>query len=110
VDGLKEINDTKGHLEGDKYLISLAKVLKKQSAKEGYFAARIGGDEFVLIVEGKTDEEIERCINAVREESGVKFSAGTFNDVPHGRQKSWDYLEFADMELYKEKKYKKRLR
>ena len=110
VDGLKEINDTKGHLEGDKYLISLAKVLKEQSEKEGYFAARIGGDEFVLIFEGRTDEEVDKCIAAIREESSVKFSAGTYNDIPHGRQKSWDYLEFADMELYKEKKYKKRSR
>ena len=110
VDGLKEINDTKGHLEGDKYLISLAGVLRKQSAKEDYFAARIGGDEFILIFEGRTDEEIEECIDAIREESDVKFSSGTYNDIPHGRQKSWDYLEFADMELYKEKKFKKRSR
>jgi|GEM_PF-5846929 len=110
VDGLKEINDSKGHLEGDKYLISLSEVLAKQSEKEDYFASRFGGDEFVLIFEDKEDKEISECIDAVRKESGVKFSAGLYNDIPHGRQKSWDYLEFADMELYKEKKYKKRER
>ena len=110
VDGLKEINDSKGHREGDRYLVSLADVLRNQSEKEEFFASRFGGDEFVLIFEERTDDEIEKCIDAVREASGVKFSAGIYNDIPHGRQKSWDFLEFADMELYKEKKFKKRAR
>ena len=108
VNGLKEINDNYGHESGN-YLISDASdAIRAAFPKDRVY--RIGGDEFVLIFEGRTDEEIDKCIAAIREESSVKFSAGTYNDIPHGRQKSWDYLEFADMELYKEKKYKKRSR
>ena len=108
VDGLKEINNTKGHLEGDEYLATLAEALGEEASKAGCFVSRFGGDEFVLIFEDKEDEEIEEFISRVKERSGVKFSSGIYNAVPYGKQKSWDFLELADMELYKEKKYKTR--
>ena len=48
MDNLKEINDTFGHLEGDKCLKAIAKSLS--AAFEFSFLARIGGDEFVAIL------------------------------------------------------------
>jgi diguanylate cyclase (GGDEF)-like protein/PAS domain S-box-containing protein len=48
LDGLKEINDTFGHLEGDQALIDIARIFK-ESFREPDILARIGGDEFVIL-------------------------------------------------------------
>lgn len=49
MDGLKYINDTFGHGEGDDALKRLANVMK-EVAQEGEVCARIGGDEFVMLL------------------------------------------------------------
>jgi diguanylate cyclase (GGDEF)-like protein/putative nucleotidyltransferase with HDIG domain len=55
IDGLKLINDSFGHLEGDKLLREFAARLKE--ACRGYdYVARMGGDEFVVTAPGLTPE------------------------------------------------------
>jgi len=51
LDGLKEINDVFGHAIGDKLLIEVAKRL--QASSRGGVVARLSGDEFGLIIDGK---------------------------------------------------------
>jgi diguanylate cyclase (GGDEF)-like protein len=48
LDGLKTINDTFGHQEGDRALAAAAAVLR-ESVREADIVARIGGDEFVVL-------------------------------------------------------------
>ena len=48
LDGLKRINDTFGHSEGDQALIETANVLR-ETFRESDIIARIGGDEFVVL-------------------------------------------------------------
>jgi diguanylate cyclase (GGDEF)-like protein/PAS domain S-box-containing protein len=48
IDGLKAINDTYGHKEGDRVLADLASILKK-TFRESDIVARMGGDEFVVL-------------------------------------------------------------
>lgn len=62
MDGLKLINDTYGHIEGDNALRTLAEILKKVSGPN-VVAARIGGDEFVLCIVAE-NEETPRQIQA----------------------------------------------
>jgi diguanylate cyclase (GGDEF)-like protein len=55
LDGLKQINDTYGHHEGDLALIDAATILKA-SFRESDILARVGGDEFAIIaVEAQTE-------------------------------------------------------
>src|SRR5882762_5039763 len=51
LDGLKEINDVFGHATGDKLLIEVARRL--QDSARGGVVARLSGDEFGLIIDGK---------------------------------------------------------
>ncbi len=58
IDGLKKINDSFGHLEGDKLLREFSTRLKE--ACRGYdYVARMGGDEFVITAPGLTAEAAE---------------------------------------------------
>ena len=54
LDGLKEINDVFGHAMGDKLLIEVARRI--QASARGGVVARLSGDEFGLIIDGKQPE------------------------------------------------------
>ncbi|GAB63539.1 MAG: diguanylate cyclase [Candidatus Jettenia sp.] len=56
LDGLKRINDTLGHQEGDFALIDVANILK-ETFRESDISARIGGDEFVVLMMENTDTD-----------------------------------------------------
>jgi diguanylate cyclase (GGDEF)-like protein/putative nucleotidyltransferase with HDIG domain len=87
IDGLKKINDSFGHLEGDKLLREFSMRLKE--ACRGYdYVARMGGDEFVVTAPGLTAEAaLEKAgrlnlaaIEAGRETCGrdvISLSVGT---------------------------------
>lgn len=57
LDGLKYVNDTYGHLEGDIYIQNFVELIKSNFRSEDTFA-RIGGDEFCLVLSGSIVELI----------------------------------------------------
>ncbi len=67
VDNFKSINDTLGHLEGDRVLIHTANVLKQACAsfRKRPYIARYGGDEFIVVLEG-TDQDAQRMTENIR--------------------------------------------
>ncbi|WFE44442.1 EAL domain-containing protein [Verrucosispora sp. WMMD1129] len=52
LDGFKAINDSLGHALGDRLLVMIARRLADCVAEQGYLVARMGGDEFVILVDG----------------------------------------------------------
>lgn len=56
LDGFKQINDTLGHLAGDAMLVHVAELLRDNIGLSR-FAARVGGDEFIVACPGETDTQ-----------------------------------------------------
>ncbi len=65
IDHFKRINDTYGHPVGDKILASVASVIRSNVRKD-VFVARTGGEEFAMIIEGNTPEEVMAACERVR--------------------------------------------
>lgn len=65
IDNFKKINDTYGHPVGDKILATVATVIRSNVRKDG-FVARSGGEEFAIILEGNTVDEIMTVCERIR--------------------------------------------
>jgi len=66
LDGLKEINDTYGHQDGDKALREIADILK-ETYRESDIIARLGGDEFAVFPIGTEGDDIEEITSRMQE-------------------------------------------
>lgn len=117
LDGLKYINDTYGHKEGDWAICTVAAAISQAIGENG-IAARTGGDEFVIVLTG-TDEQkilvIEQKIRESLEEknrlSGKPYRAecsmGHYMTPISARESFEECMRLSDIEMYKEKKAKK---
>ena len=67
IDSFKKINDTHGHIEGDRALKFTARILKTVTVINGYYIARYGGDEFLIIARTDDENAITELIHIVTE-------------------------------------------
>ena len=108
MDDLKWINDHYGHNEGDQALIGVADILKK-TFRESDIIARIGGDEFVVLLES-TDENSETLLtrlhenvkdyNVKRSQHTLSISLGTAQFDPEHPISIDELLSKADALMY----------
>lgn len=109
VNGLKRLNDERGHDVGDRLLERFADQLSACSAMlPGSMAARLGGDEFCVLVEGFTPDEVvavaeELCRRALRMHDGEGVACGVASTGdPVGPVTSADRLfRLADAAQYR---------
>jgi diguanylate cyclase (GGDEF)-like protein len=65
--GLKRVNDNQGHQAGDELLLGASQSLKR-TFTSGYSRFRIGGDEFLVIGAGMTEEKLKDRIEALKKD------------------------------------------
>lgn len=76
IDGLKAVNDTLGHGEGDRYIIVVAQVLSDLLEDGRDLLCRFGGDEFFLLLHGRTPAEAEGLLeDAAKAIANLSWSA-----------------------------------
>lgn len=109
LDGLKVINDTRGHKEGDRYILGFARILKKVFRHEDLIL-RLGGDEFLVVGEVAESSNIEIIEERLRREayrSNIEFSMG-FILVESTEIDDIDrIIKESDKRMYEEKQKKK---
>ena len=74
MNGFKKVNDKYGHLEGNRLLHSVAKKLK-ECCREYDYVARMGGDEFVLVLPGLQPDQLEQKIQRLKQITGIRLPA-----------------------------------
>jgi diguanylate cyclase (GGDEF)-like protein len=109
----KEVNDTYGHSVGDDLLIEFAGILS-EVFKSAKCVGRMGGDEFVVITQRLTEEEIRawirRLIAAIEKENEIverpyKISVSYgYASSEDGETSPWHVYEQADKQMYEYKK------
>jgi diguanylate cyclase (GGDEF)-like protein len=113
MNGLKIINDTYGHLEGDKAIQTLAKALLK-NIKYNVNFYRTGGDEFVGLCFDLEEDKVKSVIKNVKNElnkTKYTFSCGYVmcdkNDDKDDVYKKADKMMYKDKEVYYSKHERK---
>jgi diguanylate cyclase (GGDEF)-like protein/PAS domain S-box-containing protein len=119
LDNFKTLNDTKGHGIGDLLLIEVAKRLQG-CVREGDTLSRFGGDEFVLLLEGLSEESAqaaaqaqgvgEKVLEALNQPyilEGNEFHSSSSMGITlftNYKQKLDELLKQADTAMYEAKK------
>lgn len=119
LDQFKPINDTFGHAEGDALLVSFALMLAK-TCRASDIHARIGGDEFALLLNGTDKQQAQHFIErfslyvnqsnqATKRPYDISFSYGIV-EVDHQKHATIEQLlSDADERMYQSKRAKKGL-
>ena len=109
VDNFKHINDAYGHTVGDACLYKIGSILTDME-EEKIHAYRFGGDEFVILFDGKSRADAFLYMNRFLKEISniemphfdgmVSASVGIFSDIPKQDESIDTYIEKADKAMY----------
>lgn len=117
LDGLKKANDCSGHEYGDGLIRAAADLLRELFRADDVIA-RIGGDEFAVLLKGVGEDELSIILNRARDilaagthhsEHGlvVRFSMGAATTLVPSRLP--EVIRAADMAMYEDKRTRKQL-
>ena len=115
LDGLKYVNDHYGHNQGDNYIRSFVSLMKSSVRSTDIFA-RIGGDEFCVVIpeveketaEKKFAELLELFVAENKEEYPVSFSYGVVEIRRIGKRMTLEeIIKTADAQMYECKRRNK---
>ena len=104
INGLKQMNDTKGHQAGDQAIILLAKILTRFFSISNIY--RTGGDEFVVLCKGLTLQEfmekVQRVTDYLKVDTELSVSIGKQWAANHKNLEQ--VVSKADEDMYLQKK------
>ena len=111
VNGLKLINDSFGHAEGDELLLKVSHVLKTTFRADDIIA-RVGGDEFMFLLPQTTAIEAELLIERLKKALSEEKAGNTELSISFGfevktnlEQNTSDILKEAENKMYRQKIY-----
>ena len=115
INGLKQVNDTKGHKAGDEYIRSASRLICHIFSHSPVF--RIGGDEFVVFIAGDAfaDRELlfdtlhKHVLENIKKREGAIIAAGMATFEEGADIKISDVFNRADSKMYENKKRLKEL-
>ena len=113
LNNLKTINDNFGHKEGDRAIIDAANVLK-ETFRESDILARVGGDEFCVLMTGENELDIETPLTRLHTNvelhnaHGIRpyklsLSVGRASYDPKNPQSIEELMRQADLGMYQDK-------
>jgi len=112
IDDFKRINDTYGHLEGDKALKQFATTIK-DGLRENDIIGRIGGEEFMLILEADDEKDALSALTRIKNlifssewinNEKITFSVGyMLIDKDKSTMEVKDIIKIADKKMYEAK-------
>ncbi|MCE5299420.1 MAG: GGDEF domain-containing protein [Spirochaetia bacterium] len=114
IDHFKDVNDTHGHAAGDEVLHRVAQIIRDTALPDGV-VCRYGGEEIIVFLRGKTDEEAvskaERIRKAVKKQ-GISYKSKSIKitmsigvaSSKHGLDGIDKAIKRADDNVYKAKK------
>jgi len=117
LDGLKQVNDTFGHQEGNRALVEAANVLK-DSFRQSDILARLGGDEFAVVITDASEDSIATVARRVEQKLrlcnahanrgyALAMSIGIVASDPVQASNLEDLLHQADALMYQQKSAKR---
>jgi diguanylate cyclase (GGDEF)-like protein len=107
LDGLKQVNDERGHLEGD-LLLRVAGSTIRSTVRTSDEVARVGGDEFAILAVDHDDDKVDGLIARLAhafETTGIEASIGAA--VSDGGEPSLSTYKRADEAMYAAKRQRR---
>lgn len=112
LNGLKQVNDTLGHVAGDGLILNFANIIRT-SIPEQYFVGRYGGDEFIAIFNGIDEEAVREILNTVQQsvdryntfgkQTHMEYAVGYAISTAYRESNLKILLEKADKKMYQRK-------
>ena len=115
LDKFKQVNDNYGHKVGDKLLRDFSHILSNEIRNKDT-VARVGGDEFLLVLLTDTLEQINQTLENIRvaikkynkaNPLKIKYSCGISTNQPNEEINEEELIKAADEKMYKDKNSKK---
>ncbi len=118
LDGLKAVNDEFGHHHGDEVLKTVARIIK-QCVRENDIIARVGGDEFAVLLPGVRANGLARIMHRIQQKTAdenglnddpysIQFSMGGATSQTPDQFRSC--LQLADARMYRNKRARRKNR